>query len=98
MGWGYDAFPRTAEELLQVADAAVNEFMKAPWIQRMLAAADAAEAAEVAAAPARLAAGIRNLRMASLLVGSAELLLTVGVPLAVWVGVFAALGAPYLEA
>ena len=94
MPWGYASAP-SDQRLLRAADYVVQEFMKSPFMQRWLALNSAAAAG---AAEARLAAGIAQLRNASLLVGAAELALTLGVPLAVWVGVFAAMGAPYLEA
>ena len=94
MAWGYGS-PPSDQRLLQTADYVVSEWMKSPLWQKLLAM-NASGAA--AAADARLAAGIAQIRNASLLVGSAELALTLGVPLAAWVGAFAALGAPYLEA
>jgi hypothetical protein len=46
----------------------------------------------------RLAEAVTRLRMASLAAGAADLALTAGLPVAVWVGVFVALGAPYAQA
>lgn len=91
MPWGYASEP-SDERLLAAADYALRQ---SPTIQRLLASATAASAA---IAEARLAAAIAQLRNASLLVGAADLALTLGVPIAVWVGVFAAMGAPYAEA
>jgi hypothetical protein len=87
--------PDNDERLLRAADYVYRRFVESPMIQRWLAMHAAAVAA---ASQARLAAGIAQLRSASLLVGAAELAVTLGVPLAVWVGVFAAIGAPYAEA
>jgi hypothetical protein len=53
---------------------------------------------KAAAAATRLAAAAAQLRMASLLVGSADLAVTLGVPLVAWVAVFAAFGATIAEA
>lgn len=93
MGAGYGGW--SDQRLLNAADYAVREMMKSPLMQRWLALNSATT---VAASEARLAAGIAQLRNASLLVGAPGLALTLGVPIAVWVGVFAAMGAPYLEA
>ena len=95
MAWYAAPGEPASARLLRAADYAVEQLMNSPLMQRMLAGHAAAHAA---AAEARLAAGIAQLRNASLLVGAAELALTLGVPIAVWVGVFAAMGAPYLEA
>jgi len=96
MGAGYGGW--SDKRLLAAADYVMREMMKSPLMQRVLAIAEASDAAYAAASEARLAAGIAQLRNASLLVGAAELALTLGVPIAVWIGVFAAMGAPYLEA
>jgi hypothetical protein len=93
MGWIVDD-----ARLLQAADYVYQEMMKAPAMQRWFANNAAAGAAEAAGVEARLAAGMAQLRSATLLVGAAELALTLGVPIAVWIGVFAALGAPYAQA
>jgi hypothetical protein len=93
MGWGYDL--PSIERILRAADYNFQEWLRTDVVQRWLAIDAAALAA---GAEGRLAVAMANLRSASLLVGGAELALTVGVPLAVWVGVFAALGAPYAEA
>lgn len=83
------------ERLLRAADYVFKRWIESPIIQRWLAMrADAV----AAAADARLAMGIAQLRNASLLAGAGDLALTLGLPLAVWVGVFAAMGAPYAEA
>jgi hypothetical protein len=94
MSWGYGSAP-SDERLLQAADYAAREMMRSPLMQRWLGLNAAYVAA---AADARIAAAVAQLRSASLLVGAADLALTLGVPIAVWVGVFAALGAPYAEA
>ena len=60
-------------------------------IQRMHA-----QVAEARAAA--LLAEISKLRATSLLAGSGSLVLTLGVPIGAWVGVWAALGAPYAQA
>ncbi len=93
MGWGW--LGPSDSQLMRAADYSMKEMMKSPLMQRLLALE--AEGA-VAAAEARLAAGIAQLRNASLLAGAPGLALTLAVPIAVWVGVFAAMGAPYLEA
>jgi hypothetical protein len=90
MGWPY-----RLEDVEKTAEYVFKKYMESPLIQRWLGLNAAAVAG---AADARLAAGIAQLRNASLLIGAADLALTLGVPLAVWVGVFAALGAPYAEA
>jgi hypothetical protein len=83
------------EDVVKTAEYVFKKWMESPLIQRWMQL----NAAGVAAASnARLAAGIAQLRNSSLLIGSAELALTLGVPIAAWVGVFAAMGAPYLEA
>lgn len=83
------------EDVVKTAEYVFKKWIESPLMQRWLAMDAAAVAG---AAEAKLAAGIAQLRNASLLVGAADLALTLGVPLAVWVGVFAALGAPYAEA
>src|SRR6186997_2593592 len=83
------------EDVFKTADYVFKKFMESPLIQRWLQL----NAASIAAASdARLVAGMLQLRNSTLLIGSAELALTLGVPIAAWVGVFAAMGAPYLEA
>jgi hypothetical protein len=91
MGW----MGPSDQRLLAAADYVVERMMETPLWQRWLAMNSAAI---TAASNARLAAAIAQLRSASLLVGAADLAVTLGVPLAVWVGVFAAMGAPYAEA
>lgn len=87
--------PMTWAQSLAAAQYVFKQWMESPEIQRWFQL----EAASVAAASqARLAVGLAQLRSSSLLIGSSGLALTLGVPLAAWVGVFAALGAPYLEA
>jgi hypothetical protein len=83
------------EDVIKTAEYVFKKFMESPLIQRWMQLNAASLAA---ASDARLAAGLAQLRNSSLLIGSAELALTLGVPIAAWVGVFAALGAPYLEA
>ncbi len=80
---------------LRAADYSFRQWLQSPMIQKLLAMNASGVAA---AANAKLAAGITHLRHASLIVGAAELALTLGVPIAVWVGVFAAMGAPYAQA
>lgn len=93
MGAGYGGW--SDQRLLNAADYVMKEMMKSPLMQRWLAL----NAASLAAgSEASLAAGIAKLRAASLLAGTGGLALTLAVPIAVWVGVFAAMGAPYLEA
>jgi hypothetical protein len=83
------------EDVVKTAEYVFKKYMESPMIQRFLQL----EAAFIAAAAdARLAAGMAHLRNSTLLIGSAELALTLGVPVATWIGVFAAMGAPYLEA
>lgn len=90
MGWPY-----RLEDVERTAEYVYRQMMSSPLFQRWfeLNAASVARAAE-----ARLAAGIAQLRMSSLLMGAGGLAITLGVPLAVWIGVFAAMGAPYAEA
>jgi hypothetical protein len=95
MGWYPAPGASPDQRLLQAADYAFREWLKSPLIQRALALNSASAAAT---AEARLAMGMAQLRASSLLIGGANLALTAGVPLAVWVGVFAAMGAPYAEA
>jgi hypothetical protein len=90
MGWHYHV-----EDVMKTAEIAYKRLMASPLIARALQLAEASDAAVV---EARLAAGMAKLRTSSLLIGAADLALTAGVPLAVWVGVFAAMGAPYAEA
>ncbi len=83
------------EEVLKTANYAYQKWLSSPVIERALQLA--AESAEAGRA-AELAAGIARIRTASLLIGTAELALTLGVPIAAWVGMFAAMGAPYAQA
>ena len=80
---------------IAAAEYSFEQMMKTPLMQRVLAIAIESEAAVL---QARLAAGIAQLRTSSLLIGSAGLVLTLAVPIAVWVGVFVAMGAGYAEA
>ena len=90
MGWHYHV-----EDVMKTAETAYKRLMGSPLMQKWLEL----HAESVAAgAEARLAAGMAKLRTSSLLIGAADLALTAGVPLAVWVGVFVAMGAPYAEA
>lgn len=95
MGWGYDGAGWSDERILAAAGYVFRQWLKSPVIQGLLQRAeqDAAYIAE-----SRLAAGIAQLRNATLMAGAADLALTAGVPIAVWVGVFVALGAPYAQA
>jgi hypothetical protein len=94
-GWGYDGAGWSDERILAAASYAFQQWLKSPVIQGLL---QRAEEGAARAVEARLAAGIAQLRNASLVVGAADLALTAGVPIAVWVGVFVALGAPYAQA
>jgi hypothetical protein len=87
MGWPYRA-PATEIELF---DYLYKKWLQQPHIQRWFQL-------NAASAEAGLAQGIAKLRSSSLLIGAADLALTAGVPIAVWIGVFAAMGAPYAEA
>ena len=91
VGW----IGKSLERLLAGADSANARMMASPLMQRWLVLN---EGYLTAASEARLATGMANLRNATLLVGAAELVVTLGVPIAVWIGVFVALGAPYAEA
>jgi hypothetical protein len=95
MGWGHDGADWSIERINASADYQVKWFMDTPFMQRWLAVNASAAAA---ASNAQIAAAIGQLRNASLLVGAADAAIIVGVPVAAWVGVFVALGAPYLEA
>jgi hypothetical protein len=77
MGWPY-----RLEDVEKTVEYVFKKYMESPLIQRWLGLNAAAVAG---AADARLAAA--QLRNASLLIGAADLALTLGVPLAVWVGV-----------
>ena len=92
LGPDFSWIGRSAAELLAHADEAYKRY---PTMVRIF---ENWEKGAVAAREVRLAAGIAELRNASLLVGAAELVVTLGVPIAVWIGVFVALGAPYAEA
>jgi hypothetical protein len=83
------------ENVIKVAEYGYQKWLSSPMIERALQLA--AESAEAGRA-AELAAGIARIRAASLLIGTAELALTLGVPIAAWVGMFAAMGAPYAQA
>jgi hypothetical protein len=95
MGWGYDDAGWSDERIMAAAAYSFRQWLKSPVIQGIL---QRAEEGAARAAEARLAAGIAQLRNASLMAGAADLALTAGVPIAVWVGVFVALGAPYAQA
>ena len=88
-------YPYRLEDVERTADFVYKRMMASPLLQRWFQLNAQAVAAGV---EARLAAGIAQLRTSSLLIGAADLALTLGVPIAVWVGVFAAMGAPYAEA
>lgn len=83
------------EDVIKTAEYAYQKWLSSPMIERALQLA--AESAEAGRA-AELAAGIARIRAASLLIGTVELALTLGVPIAAWVGMFAAMGAPYAQA
>ena len=85
----------TWERALKVAQRAYENWENNPVIARWLAAE---AAAAQAIADARIAAAIASLRTSSVVAAAGSLSVTLVVPLAVWVGVFAALGAPYAEA
>jgi hypothetical protein len=95
MGWGFDSAGWSDERIKAAADYVYQQWLKSPVIQGLL---KRAEEGAARAAEARLAAGMAQLRNASLVAGAADLALTAGVPIAVWVGVFVALGAPYAQA
>jgi hypothetical protein len=95
MGWGYDDAGWSDERILAASGYVFRQWLKSPVIQRLL---QLAEEDAVYVAESRLAAGMAKLRSASLVAGAADLALTAGVPIAVWVGVFVALGAPYAQA
>lgn len=63
-----------------------------PMIQAQLARFEAASQAQA------LTRGIAQLRASSMVIGASGLVLTLVVPLAVWAGVWAAMGAPYMQA
>jgi hypothetical protein len=77
--------------LMASAEYQLKWMMESPLLKRWAALTEAYEEAGLASAAAQL-------RTASLLIGAADLALTAGVPLALWIGVFAALGAPYAQA
>jgi hypothetical protein len=77
--------------LMASAEYQLKWMMESPLLRRWAGLTEAYEEAGIASAAAQL-------RTASLLIGAADLALTAGVPLALWVGVFAALGAPYAQA
>lgn len=76
---------------IKAAEFSYRKWLESPLIQRWLQM-------EGSAAEARLVTAIARLRSSSLLIGAADLALTAGVPLSVWVGVWVALGAPYAQA
>ncbi len=80
--------------LLASADYAMKTVYE-PMIARLMVGWQAGEAASASRA---LASGIAQLRASSLLIGAGGLVTTLVVPLAVWVGVWAAMGAGYAEA
>jgi hypothetical protein len=95
MGWGSDSGGWSDERILAAAAYVYRQWLKSPLIQRWF---QIMENDAVLVAESRLAAGMAKLRSASLIAGAADLALTAGVPIAVWVGVFVALGAPYAQA
>jgi len=84
-----------AVDWVKAAEYSWRQWLSTPLVQNLLKLQGEYAAA---AAEARLAAGMAQLRTSSLLIGSGSLALTLIVPLAVWVGVFAAMGAPYAQA
>jgi hypothetical protein len=96
MPWGYDGPAVWSDARLKAAaDYVYQQWLKDPIIARKIAQFEGDAAA---ARAARLAEGIAQIRNASMLYGAADLALTAGLPIAVWVGVFVALGAPYAQA
>jgi hypothetical protein len=89
---------RLVEDVFKTAEYVFKKWLESPTVKRWFALDAAREAAAAAAAEARLAAGMAKLRTASLAMGAADLAVTAGLPLATWVGVFVAMGAPYDEA
>lgn len=82
----------TPEELIIGAAEHVMKKVYEPWFQAQFARWQAASDA------AALSRGIAQLRASSMMIGMSGLVLTLVVPLAVWVGVWAAMGAPYMQA
>lgn len=95
MPWDRDDIVWSEARSMAAAEYVYQQWLKGPLIKQALAWAKEGAAA---AREARLAAGMAELRMASLAAGAADLALTAGLPIAVWVGVFVALGAPYAQA
>lgn len=91
IGW----LPRTDQALNGAADYVTRVWSESHLVQRWMQmnAQGIAGAAEV-----RFASAMAQLRNASLVSGAGSLALTAGVPLAAWVAMFVALGAPYAEA
>src|SRR5262245_33477307 len=88
-------YPYRLEDVERTAEFVYRRMMASPLFQRWFALNEASLAA---AAENQLAAGIAQLRTSSLLIASADLALTAGVPIAVWVGVFVAMGGPSAQA
>jgi hypothetical protein len=85
----------TWERELEAAMSSFDKWLTSPLIVRWFSL----NADYIAAAnQARLTVALTELRSASLLAASADLAVTAGIPLAAWVGVWVALGAPYVQA
>lgn len=95
MPWGYEGV-MTEARLQAAADYQLKlMFQEGTVYSNYLLSLEKAAAA---GREARLAAAMAELRTASLAAGAADLAVTLGLPIAVWVGVFVALGAPYAQA
>jgi hypothetical protein len=85
----------TWERELEAALSSHDAWLTSPFLVRWFSL----NADLVAAVNAeKVAAAMSQLRSASLLAASADLAVTAGIPVAAWVGVFVALGAPYMQA
>lgn len=82
---------RVEEDVFRTAKYVYQKWLAEPVVQNYFRI-------QAAASEAALTAGMAKLRSASLLVGVMDAAVTLGVPVAVWIGVFAAMGAPYAEA
>ena len=86
-GWNVDP----TIKIIARAEYIYQKWIESPLVRSWLQG-------EAAAAEARLATAIARLRSSTLIIGSVDLILTLGVPLALWVGVWVAMGAPYAQA
>ena len=86
------------ERALRIADSAYQRWLESPFVKRWLEINAEAQEATLAAAQARVVAAANSLRSSTLILATADLALTAGVPLSIWVGVYVALGAPYVQA